>query len=56
MMEKLGVSNEELIAELQAKYNSLKEKTRSELTKEASAKTEAELQAIKAKLDELLGG
>lgn len=53
-MEKLGVSNEELITELQAKYNSLKEKQQNCLTKEASAQVSDEMSAVKAKLDELL--
>jgi hypothetical protein len=50
-MEKLGVSNEELKAELRQKYNDLKERQQSSggLSKEASA----EMDAIKAKLDEL---
>jgi hypothetical protein len=48
-MEKLGVSNEELKAELRQKYNELKEREQNGLSKEASA----EMSAIKAKLDEL---
>lgn len=54
MMEKLGVSNEELIKELQEKYNQLKERKQNTLTKEASVNIVAELSAVKAKLDELL--
>jgi hypothetical protein len=52
-MEKLGVSNEELKTELRTKYNDLKEKTLGTLTKEASAQTQKEIDAVKAKLDEL---
>jgi hypothetical protein len=50
-MEKLGVSNEELKAELRQKYNDLKERQENSgsLSKEASA----EMAAIKEKLDEL---
>lgn len=57
MMEKVGVSKEELRAELQQKYNELKErKIRQEqdpLTKEASHATHYEMEAIKSKLDEI---
>ena len=55
-MEKLGVSNEELIAELQSKYNNLKERQQNSLTKEASAQIEGEMKAVKAKLDDLQAG
>ena len=52
-MEKLGVSNEELIRELQDKYNQLKERQNNTLTKEASAQIQSEIDAVKSKLDEL---
>lgn len=59
MMEKVGVSNEDLKRELQTQYNELKErKIRQEadpLTKEASVQTHYEMEAVKAKLDELEG-
>jgi hypothetical protein len=53
MMEKLGVSNEELATELRNKYTQLKERQEASLTKEASAQVQQEIDAIKAKLDEL---
>ena len=49
-IEKLGVSNEELLAELQAKYASMVE-----LVKTGSAKQE-ELEAVKARIEELKQG
>ena len=52
-MEKLGVSNEDLKSELTRKYTALKEKQQSTLTKESSAQVESEMEAVKAKLDEL---
>ena len=52
-MEKLGVSMEDLKTELREKYNSIKERLQSSLTKEASVGLESELNSIKAKLDEL---
>jgi DNA-binding MarR family transcriptional regulator len=55
MMEKLGVSSEELITELQQKYNQLKERQQAGLSKEASAQVTNEINAVKAKLDEILG-
>lgn len=54
-MEKLGVSNEELIAELRKRYTELKERSQSTLTKEASFQVQTEIEIIKAKLDELQG-
>lgn len=53
-MEKLGVSNENLKAELQERYNELKtQKAGSTLTKEASAQVDTEMQATKDKINEL---
>ena len=49
-MEKLGVSNEELLIELQAEYAH-----KLELVKTGSAKS-ADLEAIKAKIEELKQG
>ena len=54
-MEKLGVSNEELIAELRKRYTELKERSQGTLTKEASFQVQTEIEIIKAKLDELQG-
>lgn len=55
-IEKLGVSNEELIIELQAEYARLSEIAAS-MSKTASqnelSKIDAEMDAIAAKLDEL---
>jgi len=59
-MEKLGVEKEELLHELQAKYNTLKERKMNigsdPLLKEASASIEAEMNCVAAKIDELKGG
>lgn len=52
-MEKLGVSNEELKKELTDKYNELLQKSSAILTKEAAAANYSEIEAVKAKLDEL---
>ena len=52
-MEKLGVSNDALIKELQQKYNDLQEAKNNTLDKTASAQIDVEIDAVKAKLDEL---
>lgn len=53
MMEKVGVSKEELKKELTDKYNSLKEKQLNDMSKEAAASVQSELTAVKQKIDEL---
>lgn len=55
-MEKLGVSNEELVKELREKYNELVTKQNSSLDKEASAQVSGEIAAVKARLDQAIAG
>lgn len=54
-MEKLGVSNEQLLIELQAEYAALQEKITGQMTKTgaASSDTLEQLNAVKARIEEL---
>ena len=58
MMTKLGVDNNELLAELRKRYNDLKDrqaklKPDMPVQKEASASIQKELDSIQSKIDEL---
>jgi len=56
-MEKVGVSQEELVRELKEEYGQIKAKLNNQdsLTKEASAELQQRLSAVKEKLDSLQG-
>lgn len=60
MMEKVGVSNEDLKNELQNRFNELKERKirqdQDPLLKQASLETHNEMENIRAKLDEIQQG
>ena len=54
-MEKLGVSNEQLLIELQAEYAALQEKVQGQMTKTGAVSNDTleQLTAVKARIEEL---